>query len=347
MIITILSLILLGPYWLVLNLRHRRYHSGKKSRASFPMPVVSVGNITVGGTGKTPMAEYLIELLSADHRVAVLSRGYRRRTRGFRMVETTSTAEAAGDEPLQIKRKYPQTLVAVDANRKRGIETLLTLPNPPQAMILDDGFQQLDVRPSHNLLLISYERPINRDRLLPFGRLRDLPKRVADADAVIFTKCPDWLDEADRERLRTENKIAPEQPVFFTRMDYGEPKAVFEGVGNNRYIYAKEVILFTGIANPKPLVASLTDRYEQIWQKHFPDHHYFTRGDLRVLWRAARMHPLSVLMTTEKDAQRLLHNRYVPDAMKERLFYLPVRTAFLTVKEEQAFGEFLSKNQFM
>ncbi len=343
MIITILSLILLGPYWLVLAIRQRRYRTGKKNHASFPMPVISVGNITVGGTGKTPMAEYLIEALSADHRVAVLSRGYRRRTRGFRMVETTSTAEASGDEPLQMKRKFPQTIVAVDRNRKQGIETLLTLPNPPDAVILDDGFQQMDVRPSHNLLLISYERPVNRDRLLPFGRLRDLPKRVADADAVIFTKCPDWLDEEDRARLRAENKVTPEQPVFFTRMDYGEPKAVFEGIGNNRYIYAKEVILFTGIANPKPLAASLTDRYEQIWQKHFPDHHYFTRADLRTLWHAACAHPLSVLMTTEKDAQRLLHNRFVTEEMKERLFYLPVRTAFLTVAEETAFLKYIKE----
>ena len=164
---------------------------------------------------------------------------------------------------------------------------------------------------------------------------------MEDADAVIFTKCPDWLDEEDRARLRTENRIAPEQPVFFTRLDYGEPRAVFEGIGNNRYIYAKEVLLFTGIANPKPLAASLTDRYEQIRQKHFPDHHYFTRADIRSLWRAACAHPLSVLMTTEKDAQRLLHNRFIPDAMKERLFYLPVRTAFLTPEEERQFTGFL------
>ena len=343
MIITILSIILLCPYWLVLTIRRKRYRSGKKSRASFPLPVISVGNITVGGTGKTPMAEYLVDALSADRQVAVLSRGYRRRTRGFRMVETTSTAEASGDEPLQIKRKFPQAIVAVDRNRKRGIETLLTLPHPPQAVILDDGFQQLDVQPSHNLLLISYERPINRDRLLPFGRLRDLPRRVTDADAIIFTKCPDWLDEEDRARLRTENKIAPEQPVFFTRMDYGEPRAVFEGIGNNRYIYAKEALLFTGIANPKPLAASLTDRYEQIRQKHFPDHHYFTRADVRALWHAACAHPLSVLITTEKDAQRLLHNRFVSEKMKERLFYLPVRTAFLTVEEETAFLKYINE----
>lgn len=343
MIITILSIILLGPYWLVLTIRHRRYRTGKKSRASFPLPVISVGNITVGGTGKTPMAEYLVETLSAERRVAVLSRGYRRRTRGFRMVETDSTAEVAGDEPLQIKRKYPQAMVAVDGNRKRGIETLLTLPNPPEAVILDDGFQQMDVRPSHNLLLISYERPISRDRLLPFGRLRDLPKRVADADAVLFTKCPDWLDEADRARLRAENKIAPEQPAFFMRMDYGEPKAVFEGIGNNRYIYAKEAILYIGIANPKTLAASLMDRYELVWQKHFADHHYFTRRDIRQLAREARRYPLSVVMTTEKDAQRLLHNRFIPDWLKERMFYLPIRTAFLTVEEERAFGAFLAE----
>ena len=344
MIISILSIILLFPYWLVLILRRRRYRTGKTKRARFPLPVISVGNLTAGGTGKTPMAEYLVEALSAERRIAVLSRGYRRRTRGFRIVETDSTAEYSGDEPLQIKRKFPQAVVAVDRDRKRGIETLLTLPDPPETVILDDGFQQMDVLPSRNLLLISCERPLNHDRLLPFGRLRDLPERVRDADAVIFTKCPDWLDETDRSRLRTENRIAPEQPVFFTRMDYGEPQAVFEGIGNNRYIYAKEAILFTGIADPKPLEACLTDRYEQIRFKRFPDHHYFSRADIRALWHAACAHPLSVLMTTEKDAQRLLHCRFVPEAMKERLFFTPVRTAFLTVAEETDFLKFIKES---
>ena len=343
MIISILSIILLFPYWLVLIIRRRRYRTGKPKRARFPIPVISVGNLTAGGTGKTPMAEYLIEALSAERRVAVISRGYRRRSKGFRMVECDSTAEASGDEPLQIKRKFPQAVVAVDRNRKRGIETLLTLPNPPETVILDDGFQQMDVLPGRNLLLISYDRPLNHDRLLPFGRLRDLPERVKDADAVVFTKCPDWLDEADRTRLRTENRIDPEQPVFFTRMDYGEPKAVFEGIGNNRYIYAKEAILFTGIANPKPLVASLNGRYEQVRHKRFPDHHYFSRADIRSLWRAACNYPLSVLLTTEKDAQRLLHNRFVPEEMKQRLFYMPVRTAFLTAAEEDAFLKFIKE----
>ena len=343
MIISILSIILLFPYWLVLIIRRRRYRTGKPKRARFPIPVISVGNLTAGGTGKTPMAEYLIEALSAERRVAVISRGYRRRSKGFRMVECDSTAEASGDEPLQIKRKFPQAVVAVDRNRKRGIETLLTLPEQPETVILDDGFQQMDVLPGRNLLLISYDRPLNHDRLLPFGRLRDLPERVKDADAVVFTKCPDWLDEADRTRLRTENRIDPEQPVFFTRMDYGEPKAVFEGIGNNRYIYAKEAILFTGIANPKPLAASLNGRYEQVRHKRFPDHHYFSRADIRSLWRAACYYPLSVLLTTEKDAQRLLHNRFVPEEMKQRLFYMPVRTAFLTVAEEDAFLKFIKE----
>ncbi len=342
-IATILSLILMFPYWLVLTIRRKRILSGKQKRASFPLPVISLGNITAGGTGKTPMAEYLVETLSGEKRVAVLSRGYRRRTRGFRMVDTTSTAESCGDEPLQIKRKFPQALVAVDTNRKRGIEALLTLPHPPEVVILDDGFQQMDVAPGRNLLLISYERPISRDRLFPLGRLRDLPKRVPDADAVIFSKCPDWLDEADRERLRKENHVAPEQPAFFMGVAYEEPRAVFEGIGNNRYIYAKEAILLAGVARPQGVFSSLADRYTCVAKHAFADHHWFTRRDIRRLESEAKRFPLSVVMTTEKDAQRLLHNRFVPDSLKERLFYLPIRSTFLTAEEERAFHAFLEQ----
>ena len=335
------SKIVLFPYWLTLKLRHRLYDKGKCKSYAFEVPVIGVGNVAVGGTGKTPMAEYLVDALSNGRRVAVLSMGYKRRSRGFRIVECDSTAEAAGDEPLQVKRKFPQITVAVDRNRKRGIETLLTLPNPPELIILDDAFQRREIRPQKSLLLIDSERPAAGDELLPLGRLRDLPEQISRADAVVFTKCPEWLDESDRERLRTENRIAPGQRVFFTRMDYGEPRAVFEGIGNNRYIYAKEAILITGIAHPKSLISSLMGRYWQVYTETFPDHHYFTRADIRSLWRAACNYPLSVLMTTEKDAQRLLHNRYIPDAMKERLFYVPVRTAFLTAAEEQSFLEFI------
>ena len=315
-IATILSLILMFPYWLVLTIRRKRILSGKEKRASFPLPVISLGNITAGGTGKTPMAEYLVEALSGEKRVAVLSRGYRRRTRGFRMVDT---------------------------NRKRGIEALLTLPHPPEVVILDDGFQQMDVAPGRNLLLISYERPISRDRLFPLGRLRDLPKRVPDADAVIFSKCPDWLDEADRERLRKENHVAPEQPAFFMGVAYEEPRAVFEGIGNNRYIYAKEAILLAGVAYPQGVFSSLADRYTCVAKHAFADHHWFTRRDIRRLESEAKRFPLSVVMTTEKDAQRLLHNRFVPDSLKERLFYLPIRSTFLTAEEERAFHAFLEQ----
>lgn len=336
------SKILLFPYWLTLKIRHRRYDRGRNRSYPFEVPVLCVGNVAVGGTGKTPMTEYLIEQLSPGRRIAVLSLGYKRLSRGFRMVEADSTAEASGDEPLQIKRKYPEVIVAVDRNRKRGIETLLALPHPPQLILLDDGLQRREIRPAKSLCLVDSARLPFGDELLPLGRLRDLPERALAADAVVFTRCQEWIDEADRARLRTGMHLPEGHPAFFTRVDYGEPKAVFEGIGNNRYIYAQEAILVAGVAHPEGLFSCLADRYEYVGKHTFADHHYFTRSDIRQLAREARRYPLSVVMTTEKDAQRLLHNRFIPDWLKERLYYLPIRTAFLTVEEERAFRDFLS-----
>lgn len=331
------SKILLFPYWLTLKIRHRLYDEGKLRSYAFPVPVISVGNATVGGTGKTPMTEYLLRALLPEYRVAVLSMGYKRRSRGFRIVESGSTAEMAGDEPLQIKRKFPQATVAVDRNRRRGIQTLLMLPSPPEVILLDDGFQRREILPRKNLFLIDCYRPLSRDELLPLGRLRDLPERMERADAIIFTKCPDWIDDSERAALLDANDIPGNKPVFFTKTAYCQPLPVFEGEGNNRYIYAREVILFTGIAHPGSLVSYLEDRYDYIERHTYPDHHYFSRKDILKLWHRARIHPLSVLMTTEKDAQRLLHNPHIPKAMKQRLYYLPVQTQFLDAAEEADF----------
>lgn len=334
-----ISSIAVFPYWLALRIRNARYDSGKKKSVTHPVPVISVGNITVGGTGKTPMTEYLVNLLQGSCRLAVLSRGYKRCSKGFHLVTEDDTADVAGDEPLQIKRKFPHILVAVDKDRNHGVEQLLALPEAerPQLVLLDDGFQYRKLKPATNLVLVDYNRPIFKDNLLPFGRLRDLPEQIRRADVVVMTKCPRYLDEWERGKLRQLTRLRPEQPLFFATVKYGDPLPVFRWEADKRYIYSKDVFLFSGVADDRPLRVQLTDRYEHIAHKRFGDHHRFTRADLHLLLREVRHNPRALLLTTEKDAQRLLHCEKLDPEVRRRLFYLPIETEFLSWEEGEAF----------
>lgn len=341
-----ISSVVLFPYWLVLRIRHALYDSGKWKSVTHPVPVISVGNLTAGGTGKTPMVEYLVNLLQGSCRVAVLSRGYRRRGKGFHLVTEDDTADAAGDEPLQIKRKFPHILVAVDKDRNHGVAQLLALPEDerPQLVLLDDGFQYRRLKPATDLVLVDYNRPVFKDNLLPFGRLRDLPEQIRRADIVVVTKSPRYLDEWERGKVRQLTRLRPEQPLFFATVKYGDPLPVFRWEADKRYIYSKDVFLFSGVADDRPLRVQLTDRYEHIAHKRFGDHHRFTRADLRLLARQVRRNPRAVFLTTEKDAQRLLHCEKLDPEVRRRLFYLPIETEFLTWEEGEAFDALLRRD---
>jgi len=336
-----ISKAILFPYYITLKIRHRLYDKGKKKTYSFDVPVICIGNVTVGGTGKTPMTEYAVRLYSEKYKVAVLSLGYKRKSRGFILVNENDTAERVGDEPLQIKRKFPNIAVAVDKNRKRGIENLLSQTERPDVIILDDGFQRREILPAKNVFLVDYNRPIFKDELLPLGRLRDLPSQIRRAKAVVITKCPEYLDEWGRDKMRKITRIKPGQEVFFSKVRYCQPRAIFEGLGDPRYIYSKTVYLFTGIANARPLEEWLIGQYDHIVHEKFPDHHKFTRGDVRKIRSYAHKNPLSILLTTEKDAQRLLHCPYVPEELKVRLFYLPIETDFVTEDDKARFDKYL------
>lgn len=339
----ILSRVFLFPYWLVLKLRNARWDSGRRKAVQHPVPVISVGNLTVGGTGKTPMVEYLCRLLREEWRVAVLSRGYKRKSRGFRLVEPGDKASLCGDEPLQIKRKFPELLVAVDKDRNHGVAQLLALPETqrPDIILLDDGFQYRKLKPARNLLLVDYNRPVFDDQLLPLGRLRDLPEQIRRADAVVVTKTPGLVDDWDREQMRQRLRLRPGQPLFFTAVRHVAPEPVFPDEADKRYIYSQEAFLFTGVADDRPLRVHLVDQYVHIDHKHYGDHHRFTWLDQRALRRYAHKHPRTVLLTTEKDAMRLLHCTHLGAEVRTRLFYVPVETAFLSLEEGKAFRQVL------
>jgi tetraacyldisaccharide 4'-kinase len=364
--------LLLFPYSLTLRLRHFCYDHGfiYKSREA-SVPTVCVGNIAVGGTGKTPHTEMILRtLLESDEwggkNIAVLSRGYKRRSKGFQQVSLDGSARLYGDEPVQIKKNFPAVTVAVDKNRLEGC-AFLTDPESLQTsrkgrrcrnrempaadlVVLDDAFQYRALRASLNIVLSPYSHPLAKDSLMPMGRLRDLPSRIKAADIVIVTKCPKYIDDRDRETSVRELGLKDYNPqtcealtgkgrkikVFFTETVYQTPKEVYES-GNPRFIYSKKLILFSGIADDTPLRMFLSDTYKIVRSLSFSDHHRFTRSDVRGIEAIVREFPTAALATTEKDAQRLLDCRYVSDRLKERLFYVPIRAEFSSEKEGALF----------
>ncbi|MCQ2151450.1 MAG: tetraacyldisaccharide 4'-kinase [Bacteroidales bacterium] len=338
-----ISKYLLFPYYLYLKYRDRSYESGRKETVSFDVPVISVGNVSMGGTGKTPAVEAIARILGGEYRIAVVSRGYRRRTKGFLMVDTQDTADKVGDEPLQIKRKFPEILVAVDSVRERAIGNLLSLPESerPQVIILDDGFQYRRLLHSRDIVLVDSSKPVLKDNLFPLGRLRDLPRRLCKADIVLITKCAGHLDREEREALMKANGIDPSRNVFFTVVKYLQPVPVFGEDADRRYIYSKEVYLFSGVGDDTPMLLHLTDRYDRIYHRTFPDHHRFNRFDIGRFNGFAEAHPRAMFLTTEKDAQRLLGARRLSDNVRRRLFYLPIEMEFLSYEERQEFASLL------
>jgi len=331
-------------YRIILSLRHLFYDKGWKKSREAGVPTICVGNVTVGGTGKTPHTELILRLLMNSDKwaysiIAMLSRGYKRSTKGFQPVPAGGSARLYGDEPVQIASKYMAVSVAVDKNRVRGCEKLVK-DNNAQLIVLDDAFQYRKLRPTLSIVLVDYNRPVHKDHLLPWGHLRDLPSRIRKADAVIVTKCPAYMDEADREQWRRHLGLREEQPLFFTTVSYMDPEPVFPEA-DSHYIYSQRLVLVTGIANNASLRSHLSDKYKIERRIEYRDHHRFTRGDMRKMTSAIKALPTACIMTTEKDAQRMRDLKKVPDKVKQRLFYVPIQAAFLSQEEETAFTEFM------
>lgn len=307
------------------------------------VPTVCVGNITVGGTGKTPHTEMILRMLAGlrpDVQLAMLSRGYKRKSKGFQHVLTDSTAAFAGDEPLQIKRKFPSVVVAVDKNRVEGCGMLVQ--DGAGIIVLDDAFQYKKHHASLNVVLVNYRRPVYEDRLLPFGRLRDLPERLCDADVVIVSKCPHEMEAEERAQWRDRLRLPEDKPLYFTTVDYDAPVAVWPGEADPRYNYSKTVILFSGIADDMSLRAHLSDTYKIVEVLSFPDHHAYGRADMQSIAAAVRRYPTAALLTTEKDAVRVLDCNKVDESIRKRLFAVPIRASFVDEADREAFAQRLA-----
>ena len=300
-------------YYAITSLRNTLYDLGLKKYTSYDFPVICVGNLSVGGTGKTPMIEHLIDLLKDDYKVATLSRGYKRKTKDFQLANEFSTAESLGDEPFQFYNKFKNDiLVAVDANRVNGINKLRELENPPQVVLLDDAFQHRKVKAGFNILLTTYSNPYFSDFVLPTGNLREPKSGAKRADIIIVTKCPEHLTDEEKKGFIEQISPKENQHVFFSSITYSN-EVISED--NKRSINAlANFTLVTGIANANPLVNFLKERKLQFEHLNFKDHHEFTQQDIAVLEKK------ELIVTTEKDFMRLKQYQN----LKAKLFYLPI-----------------------
>ena len=300
-------------YGLGVRLRHFLYDRGWLSSKRYPFPILCVGNLAVGGTGKTPMVEYLVRLLGQEQ-VAILSRGYRRKTRGFILADDSATAMTLGDEPYQYHRKFPRATVTVCESRQEGIERLLENPHF-KYIILDDAFQHRKVQAGTNLLLTSYDKLYTQDFLLPVGSLRDIRSRARKAQIIIVTKCPE-LTQAEQEKIIQQLKPLPSQKVYFTTIAYSDRVYSHEDSQALKDFIATPFTLVTGIANPTPLVDFLEKQGASFEHLAYSDHHHFSNRELELLRQKGR------ILTTEKDYVRL-------EGALPTLYYLPIETQFL------------------
>jgi tetraacyldisaccharide 4'-kinase len=334
MIQRLLFQILLSPlsllYGLGVSIRNWLYSQGLLKGVEFSVPIISVGNLSVGGAGKTPHIEYLIRLLKDYLDVATLSRGYGRKTKGYLQVHNQMSAEQVGDEPLQFKRKFPDIFAAVCESRTFAVPKMLMEQPGIQTILLDDAFQHRSVKPGLNILLTEFSNPFTRDFLLPSGRLREWRSAYRRADIIIVSKCPAEMSPESREQLLKEIKPLPHQVVYFSYYRYGSPYYVL----NPNYKIAlnpeMEALLISAIANTDYLLGYLQEKTKAVQAMEYEDHHFFSKYDVGQLKASfERMEAAQkIILTTEKDAVRLeLHRDFL---LEHRLpiFALPVEVAF-------------------
>lgn len=327
--------------------RNMLFEAGVLKSRSYAVPVISVGNITVGGTGKTPHVEYLADLLKDRLKVAVLSRGYKRKSHGFLLATPDTPMRLLGDEPWQIKHRFPDIAVAVDKKRTHGIEMLLSTDETSgtDVILLDDAYQHRYVKPGINILLVDHHRLIIHDMLLPAGRLREPLKSKDRADIVIVTKCPKTLTPMDFRVLTKQMNLYPYQKLFFTTFSYDAPRPVFsegsplaeDAEAPLNCLAGRHVLLLTGIASPKQMLLDIQNEATpaSITPMAFADHHRFSRKDIRRINEAFEALPQPrLVITTEKDAARLYEVEGLSPAVRQATYALPVKVSFMLDGEE-------------
>ncbi|MDR3713894.1 MAG: tetraacyldisaccharide 4'-kinase [Puia sp.] len=328
-------------YALIVWLRNWCYDKGVFGSTGFNLPIICVGNLAVGGTGKSPMVEFLVRKLKSDHQVAILSRGYKRKTRGYAMAGEPTTALDIGDEPMEFHRKFPDIAVAVGEERIVAIPQLLHDRPGTEVIVLDDAFQHRAVKAGLNILLSDYSNLFTRDWWLPTGDLRDARKSYRRADLIVVTKCEETMNVAEKEAIIREIDPLGHQQVFFSSIRYGNPYHITKG-DTCRITGDSEVLLVTGIANPGPLKRWLNDQAGAFFELSYNDHHIFTIDDLKTILRrfSAITAGNRIILTTEKDAVRLL--KFDKELAEWPFYVIPIESGFL-FDEERRFTEIISK----
>ncbi len=324
----------------VVTFRHRLFDWGILKSEKFDIPIICIGNITVGGTGKTPMAEMLIAYMSQMHRVALLSRGYGRRTRGYLEVRTDSHYRDVGDEPLQIKLKFPDTTVVVCEKRVEGIRRIRAEHPEVDLIIMDDGFQHRYVEPRINIVMIDATRPVQHDKMLPQGTLRDLPEQLHRAHYFVVTKCPERMAPIDRRIMRKVLIQVAYQRVYFTRFESFMPQPLYPAEARVPHLAPGcQVIALSGIGNPRPFLQTLGSHYQVVAEMTLDDHHIYKVRDMKALGTLLTKHPEAVIVTTEKDAVKMTNRAKVPAEVRSALYYMPINISFI----EDSATDFLQK----
>ena len=325
-------------YGSIVRFRNWLFDIGVKKSKSFALPVISVGNITVGGSGKTPHVEYLVRLLQDKVKIAVLSRGYKRKSRGYVLAEENTEMKEIGDEPFQMHQKFPGIYVAVDTKRVRGIQHLQDDEETKdvEVILLDDAFQHRYVKPGINILLVDYHRLIIYDKILPAGRLREPLSGKNRADIVIVTKCPKDLKPMEFRVLTKAMNLYPFQKLYFTCINYDKPTGIFnEQKLDLESLKDKHVMLLTGIASPKQMEHDLTPMVKTLTSVSFGDHHHFKSKDIdRINETFESMPEPRLIITTEKDAVRLKDSEGLYEKVKDNLYALPIKVSFMQDQEE-------------
>ena len=301
-------------YYVVTRLRNKLFDLNVFKSKSYNLPVICVGNLSVGGTGKTPMIEYLIRLLKDDNTLATLSRGYKRSTSGFKLANGKTKVDEIGDEPYQFHQKFQDILVAVDENRQHGIDELLKLDNSPEVILLDDAFQHRKVKAGFNILLTTYSNLYADDIMLPTGDLREPRKGAERADIVVVTKCPTCISDIEKNSIRNKLNLNDNQSLFFSSIAYEDSVFNDNETHTVSELKDKDFTLVTGIANSKPLVDYLKSESLNFEHLNYKDHYNFTGKDLEFL------NQKQLIITTEKDFVRL-NNQLT----KAKSFYLPIK----------------------
>ncbi|MDR3267233.1 MAG: tetraacyldisaccharide 4'-kinase [Tannerella sp.] len=337
-------------YYVIVWFRNTLFEWGILPSERFPLPVICVGNITAGGTGKTPFTEYLIEILKQNYRVATLSRGYKRETKGFLIVNEQHTPIEAGDEACQIKQKFPNVIVAVDENRRRGIKKMLAMieNERPDVVILDDAMQHRYVSPSLTIMLTEHSNIYYEDSLLPAGNLREPHYEVYRSDIIVVTKCTSVLKPIERRLIEKNMMLMANQHLYFSTLKYHRMEALFPDKALHPCHLSEiseneDLLLIAGIANPHPFIEKVKNYSNKITEFIFPDHYSFGQPDIQSIDVIFQKMPSNNrrIICTEKDAMRLKSIDYLPESWKSCMYFLPIKIDFLYDKENDFKGRII------